>query len=683
MADIAVANAINRLPGVIGDGEGGRQNVMNMRDRLFHAIYFRAAATYAELVPRKVQLFIEYLLLAKALLFFLTLIYVHNAFIKNPCTCLQIVNNWPREGVVRVEIIPRLAEKRRIWQEIKRDQHLLRSIKKSYYYGLGPQTRANYLKLKRYDAVLRSLGKYTHSSSVYTNDSLYYYFDVVNILDNYDYPSAIQLMTKDNDDQYIVEYSLEYGYLRLSSATRKRLNIPVLTVQLDPSTNPCFGDRISRYLLKRLLGYDDLLMASVRTVAEQDENKGYLRNVITGEHYRFVSMWWTAWSSYPAAFGVMLLFTLSVSMLLRYSHHQIFVFIERRGRKLKISAELGKRIVRERLRSFASAVKIQEGTKVPASGWTVRFFYLYHFAFYAYHYRFSGQYRTLALLSSYLFIQHSMIFFFHRYELPAIMAQRNMFIIARNQVNRTRGAGAGADAANVVPNGRQASLSGARLIVMRFFRQIAAQRLTERQSNQQRQEEREAQAQRQQEANLFTVSLGIALVHLRRLPVVGQWLQRREQFSTARRVFIGYGGNGTIIHDNLRRVNVENRAQTIRNPNYITTTRGGESFEVGETQTTSRIACISGVEGNQQRRYTTRANTLGSPNVTPNPEMPESKSSEQRRAIKIVTFDVLNIKEQTIMPSITNNNNLVGAKQEDRRGQDTDEMQMEETTEPA
>lgn len=63
--------------------------------------------------------------------------------------------------------------------------------------------------------------------------------------------------------------------------------------------------------------------------------------------------------------------------------------------------------------------------------------------------------------------------------------------------------------------------------------------------------------------------------------------------------------------------------------------------------------------------------------------MPESKSSEQRRAIKIVTFDVLNIKEQTIMPSITNNNNLVGAKQEDRRGQDTDEMQMEETTEPA
>ncbi|KMY94152.1 uncharacterized protein Dsimw501_GD26841 [Drosophila simulans] len=43
----------------------------------------------------------ENALLAKALLFFLTLIYVYNSFIKNPCTCLQEVKNWPREGVIR------------------------------------------------------------------------------------------------------------------------------------------------------------------------------------------------------------------------------------------------------------------------------------------------------------------------------------------------------------------------------------------------------------------------------------------------------------------------------------------------------------------------------------------------------------------------------------------------------
>jgi hypothetical protein len=30
---------------------------------------------------------------------------------------------------------------------------------------------------------------------------------------------------------------------------------------------------------------------------------------------------------------------------------------------------------------------------------------LYHFAFYAYHYRFNGQYSSLALVTSWLFIQ--------------------------------------------------------------------------------------------------------------------------------------------------------------------------------------------------------------------------------------------------------------------------------------
>jgi hypothetical protein len=35
----------------------------------------------------------------------------------------------------------------------------------------------------------------------------------------------------------------------------------------------------------------------------------------------------------------------------------------------------------------------------------LRFFFLYHFAFYAYHYRFNGQYSGLALVCSWLFIQ--------------------------------------------------------------------------------------------------------------------------------------------------------------------------------------------------------------------------------------------------------------------------------------
>lgn len=79
-------------------------------------------------------------------------------------------------------------------------------------------------------------------------------------------------------------------------------------VILDPQSDKCFGDSFSRFILQEFLGYDDLLMASVKVLAEEQDNKGYLRNVITGEHYRFVSMWWMQRGSYLASFFIMVLF---------------------------------------------------------------------------------------------------------------------------------------------------------------------------------------------------------------------------------------------------------------------------------------------------------------------------------------------------------------------------------------
>lgn len=101
---------------------------------------------------------------------------------------------------------------------------------------------------------------------------------------------------------------MEYGFLRLSHQTRQNLKIPVYVVRLDPNKDKCFKNSLSRFLLKEFVGYDDLLMSSVRVIAEKEDHRGYLRNVVTGEHYRFVSMWWAAWSSYPTALFVMILF---------------------------------------------------------------------------------------------------------------------------------------------------------------------------------------------------------------------------------------------------------------------------------------------------------------------------------------------------------------------------------------
>ncbi|XP_046810172.1 uncharacterized protein LOC111688007 [Lucilia cuprina] len=425
LAANGINNQRNRGPGVagvnIGVGAPGQNNIMNMRNRLFHAIYFKVALIYAQMFPKPFQRTLEYFFLIKALLFFSALVYIHMSFIKNPATCLEHVQDWPRDGVLRVEVIPNLDKRLEIYEKNQAHENFMRKLQYDYFYGIGPKTK-NQLYHHKY-ATNETYTYYLQHESTYA-DYLKYKQLNAEYNENND---------NDDDEQYIVEYSLEYGHLRLSPATRKRLQIPVRVVQLDPLNNKCFGDKFSKFLLKELLGYDDLLMASVRVIAEQEENKGYLRNVITGEHYRFVSTWWTAWSSYPTAFFVMLLFTFSISMLLRFSHHQIFVFIVDLLQMLEfnvtarfpiapllivILALVGmEAIMSEFFNDTTTAFYIILivwvadqydaiccHTSITKRHW-LRFFYLYHFAFYAYHYRFSGQNRSLALVSSWLFIQ--------------------------------------------------------------------------------------------------------------------------------------------------------------------------------------------------------------------------------------------------------------------------------------
>lgn len=57
------------------------------------------------------------------------------------------------------------------------------------------------------------------------------------------------------------------------------MKIPVEIVFLDPGKDACFGDTFSRLILEEFLGYDDLLLASIKTLAEKEDNKGYLRYI--------------------------------------------------------------------------------------------------------------------------------------------------------------------------------------------------------------------------------------------------------------------------------------------------------------------------------------------------------------------------------------------------------------------
>lgn len=492
-----------------GSGNSAGGNPMNsVRDRLFHALFVRVALAYASAVPPSVRTLFEYITLLKALVSFFILAYIHAAFIRTPINCLEhVCHQWPQDGILRIEILHDSAsspEPYTVEQSYLKEQRLQRLGQLPTSSPLLPPLPSNNndndtkgegdvpappvtatpglpsdqlltkvgdaagdVREAEEDGPVPLLGAGSH---VKGGDSQFVYYEAApngsqettSNIDGNGYPQPLQEPVSELEmlaravwpqDEYIVEYSLEYGLLRLSPATRQKLNISVKIVTLDPAKDSCFGDWFSRVLLDGFLGYDDVLMASLKNLAEKEDNKGYVRNVVTGEHYRFISMW-TSRTSYIAAAFIMLVFTLSISMLLRYSHHQIFVFIVELLHMLEFNSTINfpagplltvilalvgmETIMSEFFNDTTTAFYIILivwvadqydaiccHTAITKRHW-LRFFYLYHFAFYAYDYRFNGQYSGLALLTSWFFIQHSMIYFFHHYELPSILQRSGL-----------------------------------------------------------------------------------------------------------------------------------------------------------------------------------------------------------------------------------------------------------------
>uniref|UniRef100_A0A8D0GIL6 Transmembrane protein 259 n=1 Tax=Sphenodon punctatus TaxID=8508 RepID=A0A8D0GIL6_SPHPU len=426
-------------PGAPGGANRGVRNLnqnplINVRDRLFHALFFKMAVTYARLFPPSFRRIFEFFVLLK-----------------------HVRDKWPRDGILRVEI----------QRNSSRAPIFLQFCEVDKFPGMVMESTGEEEEEEEEEMTVE----------MFENSSIKFELDIEPkvFLKRHRVSSTEALPQNESQEfsfsetptkvwpqeEYIVEYSLEYGFLRLSQSTRQRLHIPVMVVTLDPTRDQCFGDRFSRLLLDEFLGYDDILMSSVKALAENEENKGFLRNVVSGEHYRFVSMW-MARTSYLAAFVIMVIFTLSVSMLLRYSHHQIFVFIVDLLQMLEMNMTIAfpaaplltvilalvgmEAIMSEFFNDTTTAFYIILivwladqydaiccHTNTSKRHW-LRFFYLYHFAFYAYHYRFNGQYSSLALVTSWLFIQNSMIYFFHHYELPAILQQiRIQEMLLQNQ----------------------------------------------------------------------------------------------------------------------------------------------------------------------------------------------------------------------------------------------------------
>ena len=71
--------------------------------------------------------------------------------------------------------------------------------------------------------------------------------------------------------RFFISRSVLFFYLNIAcDIVVQLLPLPVA----DPMKDKCFGDSFSRFLLNEFLGYDDILMSSIKQLAEQEDYKG-------------------------------------------------------------------------------------------------------------------------------------------------------------------------------------------------------------------------------------------------------------------------------------------------------------------------------------------------------------------------------------------------------------------------
>ncbi|KDP38854.1 hypothetical protein JCGZ_05011 [Jatropha curcas] len=255
-------------------------------------------------------------------------------------------------------------------------------------------------------------------------------------------------------------YTMEKGYFLLPEDAKSRHNIRTINISIS-ARHPCFGNRWQQLLINRIVGYDTILMNSLLSSPGQ----GYLYNFQTKEFYNL---------SYPqeppegpAKFGDYLVTKCGVLMM------SLFVFFtttmsvsftlrETQTRMLKFTVQL-QHHARHRLPTFQLIfvhvieslvfVPIMIGilfflfefyddqllafmvlilvwlcelftlisVRTPISmKFFPRFFLLYFLVFHIYFFSYAYGFSYLALSTTAAFMQHLILYFWNRFEVPAL-----------------------------------------------------------------------------------------------------------------------------------------------------------------------------------------------------------------------------------------------------------------------
>uniref|UniRef100_A0A0K0EM90 Membralin n=1 Tax=Strongyloides stercoralis TaxID=6248 RepID=A0A0K0EM90_STRER len=456
-------------------------NFSIMRERLFTSMLNKLSSLYLTTVSKRNRKFIELSILYLFISGCLFLGYLHYILHNIPGPCLQeIGNEWPKDGILRIEVIKNLN------QVIKMEQLFIynRTTEVTYFELKnvllnGPSALPPQL---RYNEIIDVNEESENNDYWFHNIRDFFLKIVIGIEEPYYSNSINDLLTHynskpderffhggpDNDEIYyhtfdpdfipymrdnfisIVEFSYYHGLLRLHPTIRHKYNIPVYTLRLDAQNSSCFQHIDKTQIMVNFIGYEESLIVSLKHMAGKEMERGYFRDILSGEYFRFV------YFNHPKrniliAVGSMILFTLLISLLLRYSHQQIFVFIMSILRMFELNIAINspvaplitvilalvgmEAIMSEVFHNTSTAfyviMIVWAGDQFDAivcrhslsKKYWLRYFFLTHCTFYVYQYGSNGYFPNLALFISTIFILYTMIKIYHDLELSCFIME--------------------------------------------------------------------------------------------------------------------------------------------------------------------------------------------------------------------------------------------------------------------
>ncbi|KAG6600360.1 Membralin-like protein, partial [Cucurbita argyrosperma subsp. sororia] len=255
-------------------------------------------------------------------------------------------------------------------------------------------------------------------------------------------------------------YTREKGYFLLPEGAKSRHNIQTVNISI-PAQHSCFGNRWQQLLINRFVGYDTILMNSLLTFPGQ----GYLYNYQTKEFYnlsyafeppegpaRFGDYFVTKCGVLMMSLFVFFTTTMSVSFTLRetqtrmlkftvqlqhHARHQLptfqLIFVHVIESLVFVPIMIGIlfflfEFYDDQLLAFMVLILVWLSelftlisVRTPISmKFFPRFFLLYFLVFHIYFFSYSYGFSYLALSTTAAFMQHLILYFWNRFEVPAL-----------------------------------------------------------------------------------------------------------------------------------------------------------------------------------------------------------------------------------------------------------------------